>query len=126
VVALARRTHALGLLGRIGLIASLAGGSLLFIAFSVQALFFAGDFPYMPLVVVPALVSLVIGMLALGVAILRAGVLPRAAGALLVIGAVVMLGFNDQNIQALMAVPFGVAWIVAGCALWARGSNGDS
>jgi uncharacterized membrane protein YgdD (TMEM256/DUF423 family) len=46
------------------------------------------------------------------------GVAVVGAGALLFVGALAMLGFNDQNWQALVAVPFGVAWVVAGYALW--------
>jgi hypothetical protein len=29
-----------------------------------------------------------------------------------------MLGFNDQNAQVLMAIPFGIGWIAVGYALW--------
>lgn len=29
-----------------------------------------------------------------------------------------MLGFNDQDAQALMAIPFGIAWMAGGYALW--------
>ena len=34
------------------------------------------------------------------------------------VGVLAMLGFNDQNWQALMAVPSGVAWMAAGYAHW--------
>jgi hypothetical protein len=34
---------------------------------------------------------------------------------LLVVGSLAMLGFNDQNAQALMAIPNGIAWMAAGC-----------
>jgi hypothetical protein len=34
-----------------------------------------------------------------------------------------MLGFNDQDARALLAVPFGLAWIAVGCALWAERSE---
>jgi len=44
--------------------------------------------------------------------------LPRWAGALLIIGTLAMLGFNDQNAQALLAVPLGIAWLAVGCTLW--------
>jgi hypothetical protein len=29
-----------------------------------------------------------------------------------------MLGFNDQNTQALMAIPNGIAWMAVGYLLW--------
>lgn len=37
---------------------------------------------------------------------------------LLVVGSLAMLGFNDQNAQALMAIPFGIAWVAVGYVLW--------
>jgi hypothetical protein len=119
IVIRARRRRSFGRMGSVGVVASLVGVSVLLIASLVQAFLFGGDFPYMPWLVIPSLVALVIGMLLLGVAILRAAVLPRWAGVLLIIGVIAMLGFNDQNIQALMAVPFGLAWMASGYALWA-------
>ena len=59
----------------------------------------------------------------LGVAILRAGVLPRWAAALLIIGAVALLGMNEQNTQVLLTIPFGVAWVAIGCVLWSQGGR---
>lgn len=47
-----------------------------------------------------------------------------AAGALLmlalllVVGSLAMLGFNDQNTQVLLAIPFGIAWMAVGYVLW--------
>ena len=72
----------------------------------------------MPLFVLPGVLALVAGFLLLGVAVLRAGVVPRWAGGLLVVGALALLGFNDQNAQALLAIPFGLAWMAIGAALW--------
>jgi hypothetical protein len=123
VVSRAREAGRLGTLGRVGLLFGIAGAALLLIAGLVQAIFFGGDFPYMPLFVLPGGLALVIGFLLLGIAMLRSEVLPRWAGALLVIGALVMLGFNDQDARALLAVPFGLAWIAVGCALWAERSE---
>jgi hypothetical protein len=37
---------------------------------------------------------------------------------LLILGTLAMLGFNDQNAQALMAIPNGVAWVAVGYVLW--------
>jgi hypothetical protein len=36
----------------------------------------------------------------------------------LIVGSLAMLGFNDQNWQALMAVPNGLAWMAVGYVLW--------
>ena len=62
--------------------------------------------------------ALVIGLALVGIAALRMEVLPRWAAVLLVIGSLGMLGFNDQNAQALMAIPFGIGWLAVGYALW--------
>jgi hypothetical protein len=40
--------------------------------------------------------------------LLRCEELPRWAAVLLVIGSLGMLGYNDQNAQALMVIPFGI------------------
>jgi hypothetical protein len=118
VVLRARGAGRLGTAGRAGLAVGLAGVALLLAGGVVQALLLGGDFPYMPLFVLPGALALVTGLLLLGIAILRAGVLPRWAGVLLVVGALSMLGFNDQNAQALLAIPFGLAWVATGYALW--------
>lgn len=117
VVARARASGRLGALGRVGVIVGLAGVAVLLIAALVQALFYGGDFPYMPLFVLPGGLALVLGFLLLGIAVLRARVLARWAGVALVIGTLAMLGFNDQNAQALLAIPFGIAWVAIGFAL---------
>ena len=51
----------------------------------------------------------VVGFLLFGVAIRRARVLPRRATTLLVLGTLPMLGVDEQNAQALLAIPFGLA-----------------
>ncbi len=76
------------------------------------------DFGLVPAFIIPGFLAVIAGLLLLGVAVLRAGALPRWAGVLLIVGALAMLGFNDHNWQALMAVPFGVAWVAVGYALW--------
>ena len=114
----ARGAGRLGPAGRAGLAVGLAGGALLLAGGGAQALLFGGDLPSMPLFVLPGVLALVAGFLLLGVAILRAGVLPRWAGVLLALGALSLLGFNDQNGQALLAIPFGLAWVATGYALW--------
>ena len=44
--------------------------------------------------------------------------MPRWTAMLLIVGSLAMLGFNDQNWQALMAVPKGLAWVAVGYVLW--------
>jgi hypothetical protein len=68
--------------------------------------------------------ALVIGLALVGIAALRMEALPRWAAVLLVIGSLGMLGFNDQNAQVLMAIPFGIGWLAVGYALWSgRGAT---
>ena len=66
----------------------------------------------------PAGLALIVGLVLTGIAVFRTGVLPRWVAVLLVIGTLAMLGFNDQTAEALMAIPFGVAWLAVGYALW--------
>lgn len=114
----ARALGSFARLGSVGLIASAAGVVIVVIAGLVQAIFYNGDFWAMPYVVIPAALALVGGFVLLGVAILRSGVLPRWAAALLIIGTFAMLGMNEQNTQVLLAIPFGGAWAVIGYVLW--------
>ena len=59
------------------------------------------------------------GFLLLGSALLRARMVPRWAGVLLLLSALVLLGFNDQDVRVLLAVPLGLSWVVVGSCLWA-------
>lgn len=118
LVVLARRLGRFGRTGRAGFIVGAVGAALLVASGMIQALFFGGDFPLMPYFVVPGVLALVVGLVLLGIAILAAGVLPRWAAMLLIVGALAMLGFNEQTVMALMAIPLGVAWVAVGHALW--------
>jgi hypothetical protein len=118
LVTRARHADRFGRLRSVGLVTGAVGAALLVVSSLVQAIFFGGDFPLMPLFVIPGVLALVVGFLLLGFAVLRAKVLPRWAAVLLVVGSLAMLGFNDQNAQALMAIPFGIAWVAVGYALW--------
>jgi hypothetical protein len=68
--------------------------------------------------------ALVVGFVLLGIAVLRTGVLPRWAAVFLVVGSLAMLGFNDQNAQALLAIPNGIVWVAVGYVLWSGGMTG--
>ena len=109
-----------GRLGRTGLILGVAGILTLLAAGLIQALFFGGDFPHMPLFVISGLLALMIGFLLAGIAILRAQVLPRWAAWPLVLGALLLLASNDQNARVLFWVPFGIAWLAVGYCLWSN------
>ncbi|MFN2383890.1 MAG: hypothetical protein ABR559_06455 [Gemmatimonadota bacterium] len=125
VFGLVRHARAMGRFGRIGsvgLVASGTGVVTVIVASLVQSILFNNDFWAMPYVVIPAALALVIGCVLLGVAILRSGVLPRWAAALLIVGTLALLGMNEQNTQVLLAIPFGVAWVAVGYVLW-RGNQ---
>ena len=113
----ARHAGRFGSLGRIGLYLAALGLALLVAGLLIQALFFAGDFPYMPLVVLPGGLALLVGLLMVGIVILRADILPRWSAVLLVLGTLAMLGLNDQDARVLLAIPFGIAWMGVGYAL---------
>jgi hypothetical protein len=111
-----------GALGKTGAVVAAVGAALPVIGGLVQGLLYDGDYPLMPYFVIPGLLALVVGFVLLGIAVLLAGVLPRWAAALLVVGALAMLGFNEQNAQALLAIPNGLAWIAVGYVLWSCGA----
>lgn len=116
LVARARAAGHFGRLGRWGLGLGIAGAGLMATGLLVQSLFFEGDFPLMPVFVVPGLLALASGFLLFAVAVLR--VVPRWVAVLLIVGALALVGVNDQNERILLAAPFGVAWMAVGYALW--------
>ena len=118
LVVLARRSGRFGKMGSAGVVIGAVGVALVVIAGLIQALFFGGDFPLMPYFVLPGVLALMAGFVLLGVAVLLSGVLPRWAALLLILGALAMLGFNEQTAQTLMAIPLGVAWAAVGYVLW--------
>ena len=114
----ARNAGRFGVLGKTGAAVGAVGVALPVIGSLIQGILYDGDYPLMPYFVIPGVLALVVGFVLLGIAVLGARVLPRWAAVLLVVGSLAMLGFNDQNAQALMAVPFGVAWMAVGYVLW--------
>ena len=108
LVVLARRSGRFGRMGNAGIVIGAFGAVVLMIAGLIQALFFGGDFPLMPGFVIPGVLAMILGFAVLGIAVLRAGVLPRWVAVLFIVGALAMLGFNA----------FGVAWMAVGYVLW--------
>ena len=107
-----------GRAGKAGVLIGAVGAALLVIVGLIQAIFFGGDFVLMPYFVIPGLLALVVGFMLLGVAILRAGVLPCWVAVLIIVGALGMLGANEQTARVLLMIPFGVAWVAVGYVLW--------
>ena len=118
LVTLVRSGGRFGRTGNAGVVIGAGGAAVLVIATLVQAIFFGGDFPFMPHFVVPGLLALVVGFLLAGIAILRSGVLPRWVAVLVIVGALAMLGANEQTARVLLMIPFGVAWVAVGYVLW--------
>ncbi len=119
----ARAAGRFGALAKTGVVVAAVGAALPVFGSLVQGILFDGDYPYMPYFVIPGVLALVVGFVLLGLAVLRAGVLPRWAAVLLLLGTLAMLGFNDQNARALMAIPNGIGWVAAGYVLWSGRSE---
>jgi hypothetical protein len=111
----ARRTARIGWLMKLGVVVALAGAGVLAVALFVQAVFFAGDFPAMPTLVIPGGVALALGVLTVGFAVLR--LMPRWVGILLVAGATTLIAANDQDARVLLYIPFGLSWLAVGWML---------
>ncbi len=118
LMTLVRRYGRFGRMGRAGAAIGAFGATLLVFAGLVQGIFFGGDFPLMPYFVIPGGLALIVGVLLVGVAVLRAGVLPRWVAVLVIVGALFMLLANEQTARVLLTIPFGVAWVAVGYALW--------
>ena len=65
-------------------------------------------------VLVAGVAACAVGSAVLGIAVVRAGAAPRWVGALLVAGSLALFLANDQDDRVLLAIPFALAWIVAG------------
>lgn len=120
LIVLVRRAGRFGGLGKAGTVLALVGISVLVLAGLLQALMFDGDFLLMPYFVIPGIAALIIGFVLLAVMVLRSGVLPGWAAVSLLVGAVAMVGFNEQTMAAWLALPFGFAWVAVGYALWVK------
>lgn len=67
---------------------------------------------------VPGILGLVLGPAAVAVALARTGVVPPAVAAGVVVAAVAFLGFNTTDWRAILALPYGLAWVAVGYRLW--------
>ena len=120
----ARNAGRFGVLGKTGIVVGAVGAALPMLGSLAQGILFEGDYPYMPYFVIPGVLALVVGFVLLGISVLRARVLPRWAAVLLIVGTLAMLGFNDQNALALMAIPNGIGWVAVGYVLWSGRGEG--
>lgn len=113
------RSGSFGRIGRAGLVTILAGGALA----AIGTVMNAWDSSLVPAFIIPGVLAIIVGFLLLGIALFMARVLPRWATVALVLGSLCMLGFNDQNAQVLFGIPFGIAWMATGYALWSARSE---
>lgn len=116
------RTARGGHLGRPGTLAGWAGAAgllLLGAAGLVSAV--DSNWEGMPGLVVPGVLLLALGLALLAWVVFRAGVLPTWLCALLLATVLVLPFANEQTSRILLAVPFGVAWMVTGAVVGARG-----
>ena len=113
---LARARSGLGRAGTAGAAAGAIGCLLLASAF-VVSVFIDNNWNGMPGLVVPGVALVAIGLVLVAVAVLRAGVLPTWSAVLLLVSAVVLPFANEQTSRILLAVPFGLCWMVAGAVL---------
>ena len=103
-------------LGAVGLVLVLAGaGGLVLVGALLATL---GDVPAALLLRAPALLALLAGSSLSALAGLRAGVLPRAASLAVVAASLAFLAFDLETGRLYFALPFGLAWVWVGCALW--------
>lgn len=106
-----------------GLICVGAGLLILFVAGLIQEVSFDGDFPWMPFFVLPGVLAVIVGVVLLGVFVLRSGVLPRWLGILLAASAALLVLANEQVWTVLLAVPFGLTIAVVGFFMWTSGTR---
>ncbi|WP_461163637.1 hypothetical protein [Arthrobacter sp. R4-81] len=101
-----------------GVMCAFAGLAVLFLGGLIQAIFFNGDFPWMPFFVIPGLLAVITGFVLIGVFILRSGVLPRWLGIFLLVSSVLLLAANEQTAAVLLAIPFALAVATVGVFMW--------
>ena len=106
-------------LGRLAVLAAAAGGLglLLLAAAGVVSTWVDNEWNGMPGLVVPGILLLAVGLVLVATVIIRRRVVPIWTAALL-LGSALLLPFaNEQTSRILLAVPFGLAWILFGLSL---------
>lgn len=102
-------------LSRVGLLVGGAGVGLLSAAGLAQASL--EDFTWMPVIVIPGLLSSVAGLCLFILALWRARVLPRWVPSMLLCSTLLVLVGNEQTDLVLFWLPLGFGWVIAGGAL---------
>lgn len=115
-------TRRVGALGRLGILGMLTGGlgCVLLAAAVIISGFINSEWNGMPGLVVPGVLLLAVGAFLLVWVVYRVRLLPNWV-ALLLLGTALLVPFaNEQTSRILLAVPFGVAWLVAGVTLFVQ------
>jgi preprotein translocase subunit SecG len=72
----------------------------------------------------PGLVAVALGLALVGWTVLRSNVVPTWTGIGLLAGVLLLGGVNEQSSRVLLALPFGIAWLVTGVVLVQRSHPG--
>lgn len=115
---LARQSHRNTRLANAALASAAVGFAVVLLAVLIQLVFFDGDWPWMPFVVIPGMLAVVVGFFLIGIFILRSHVLPRWLGVVLLVSSIVLVAVNEQTQAVLLAIPFGLAIAAAGFFMW--------
>lgn len=67
--------------------------------------------------------ALLIGSVLIGMGLMARRRVPCWSAMFLIVASLAMFPLNEDNWQAWLGVPFGLAWIVAGVALWTRAGD---
>ena len=68
----------------------------------------------------PMMVAIAVGLALLAWTVLRSGLMPTWAAIALLIGFLLLGGVSEQTSRVLLALPFGMAWLVTGIAMIQR------
>ena len=117
-VVMSRRRGQWGRSSRLG-VAAVAAGFLFLLAAGVMTVV-DGNWEGMPGLVVPGVLLLAIGLLLVAWMVLRARVLPTWVAMLMLVTVLLLPFSNEQTSRILLAVPFGLAWMLAGAVLLRR------
>ncbi len=69
-----------------------------------------------PFLVGPGVLVLAVGTLLVGILGVRSAALPRHSTGLLIVAALALPGYNEQNWRVLLLFPFATAWVMVGRA----------
>jgi hypothetical protein len=112
LLALLGRSHNLGWTGIAGLVCCVLGLGGLALATLPQV-----RDQWRPL---PMMVAIAVGLALLAWTVLRSGLIPTWAAIAMLIGFLLLGGVSEQTSRVLLALPFGMAWVVIGIALIQR------